>query len=1057
MKDGYHFILGDKLPTIYDVAIQISGISSFGSDKQNLAISSYVDALLEQWQKSFGVGHTVTRKIVLKRVKTIMYHYDKKIRSREKYGDSSRGIPPKSIRILNREWRMAPAPALGKGGRPTKSNKSSNTCKLTNDTLFDISQDMETLSGEHLEFYLDMKGPRMTRLSEQIDIEYVEDLTNTIEKERANQQEAAAVEAFINPPEFQEVIQKTPVRSQRKRANTDSPMELEPTTSREMATDNRLLTPTGVLKSNMVSPTSTQLYKEPTRDIKKIKEKFKDAIATVSYRTAVSIPKARVATQVVLEKICNHKYYLSVNERDREEGTPVKEDETIPNKKPRSKDDWAKYQYVLPSEKVVGTYKHEKALHQEIAASKTLLSMTSDTRCTLHFDTTGRSRVDGEWPALILNFLSKDRTKCKMLRLRALFFAFEDRVQIVRLIVETFKRLAVASCERSVTAVVLWEKIYAIMTDSVTKNLKVEEGVSEELGTDYVPLHLLCKSHTCEKLDESCINALVYVETELKYSELLIKSQPRLRSFLRQTKCIAVCAMKAMLKLVSHEESGKPTSLAKEFDVQLEKDGLYKSLSLYKERRFTKLGYTAGAILECLPQFREILNQTHLSNMLSEACKLYVDNEYILCAWKALANFTYKVTMPFLNCVEVCDQQELVTILKNLYTDLKDGKMDSLVNYHVPWTHIDMGKLAPESPLDHYLLKEMCKNAAEGVLLQCGREYWVDDEAPRATQIHKLTEEERENIPTENMVSERYLAKFGYLASISAARSNKFFKAKRIRDDLMFAETSNEINVDRCYSKVTKVLNEMEVSWTKGQKELWKTKVQECAAKKKRSMQYKSLLLKKCKMHGGPFTDLKELKEYVNSSNDKKELKKDLRQEIGYQKMIHPMDVKERSHLYKMNFLSLEEIIENLSILLNEDSEDENEADVDLPSEEDMMEILLAANTKVSRVNEEEQSCFKYLQPLAVLWDGNDNKRYWCIGFFLNEIDDITIRVDHLTQKQLCDDWIRPEQDDIQEVLAEYQVLPCTVDGEWINLNSRVPKFRVKNTVEIQKIFNDYI
>ena len=38
----------------------------------------------------------------------------------------------------------------------------------------------------------------------------------------------------------------------------------------------------------------------------------------------------------------------------------------------------------------------------------------------------------------------------------------------------------------------------------------------------------------------------------------------------------------------------------------------------------------------------------------------------------------------------------------------------------------------------------------------------------------------------ENLVCERYLSKFGYLASISAARNSKFFKAKIIGDDLMF-------------------------------------------------------------------------------------------------------------------------------------------------------------------------------------------------------------------------------------------------------------------------------
>ena len=76
---------------------------------------------------------------------------------------------------------------------------------------------------------------------------------------------------------------------------------------------------------------------------------------------------------------------------------------------------------MLPSAKVVSNYKNEKALHQEIAAVKTLASIQHDTRCTLHFDTTGRSRVDGEWPALILNFLSDDKMKCEDVQIESSF------------------------------------------------------------------------------------------------------------------------------------------------------------------------------------------------------------------------------------------------------------------------------------------------------------------------------------------------------------------------------------------------------------------------------------------------------------------------------------------------------------------------------------------------------------------------------------------------------------------------------------------------------------
>ena len=278
----------------------------------------------------------------------------------------------------------------------------------------------------------------------------------------------------------------------------------------------------------------------------------------------------------------------------------------------------------------------------------------------------------------------------------------------MKLVVETLKRLSVASGGRS-SPRYLWESISFIMTDAVTKNLKIEDEVAKLLGSSHIPYHTLCKSRTCEKLDEACLKALASVETEINYSQLIIKKQPhQLKSFVRQTKCIASAAIKAMLKLVAHEESAKPTSMAKDFDLQLEKDGVYKSMSLYKERRFTKLGYSAAAILDCLSQYEKILENTSYSNLLVQACRLYTKSEYVCAALKTLGYFTYKVTMPFLNCVERCDQNSLLPILKTLHDDLQEGEMDTLKEYHVPWTHIKTEILEPTSAFDHLLLQKMC-------------------------------------------------------------------------------------------------------------------------------------------------------------------------------------------------------------------------------------------------------------------------------------------------------------------------------------------------------------
>ena len=52
------------------------------------------------------------------------------------------------------------------------------------------------------------------------------------------------------------------------------------------------------------------------------------------------------------------------------------------------------------------------------------------------------------------------------------------------------------------------------MTDSVSKNLKIEDGISESLGSTYKPIHLLCKSHTVKKLDTCKLGALASFETK---------------------------------------------------------------------------------------------------------------------------------------------------------------------------------------------------------------------------------------------------------------------------------------------------------------------------------------------------------------------------------------------------------------------------------------------------------------------------------------------------------------------------------------------------------------
>ena len=80
------------------------------------------------------------------------------------------------------------------------------------------------------------------------------------------------------------------------------------------------------------------------------------------------------------------------------------------------------------------------------------------------------------------------------------------------------------------------------------------------------------------------------------------KKRSKSEVILRQKKSIvANVVIPALLKLLARENSSRISSLLEEFSLILEEDGVYKSYGLQKERKFPKLGYTAGALFDCIP------------------------------------------------------------------------------------------------------------------------------------------------------------------------------------------------------------------------------------------------------------------------------------------------------------------------------------------------------------------------------------------------------------------------------------------------------------------------
>jgi len=225
-----------------------------------------------------------------------------------------------------------------------------------------------------------------------------------------------------------------------------------------------------------------------------------------------------------------------------------------------------------------------------------------------------------------------------------------------------------------------------------------------------------------------------------------------------------------------------------------------------------------------------------------------------------------------------------------------------------------------DSELEKYLIREVCRKAADGLELQCARKYWADnDEVQKVAAVHKLTPEEQSNLPTENLEAERYLATFGALASMSARDCNRFFKAKRIRDDLTLNSEHHADNPPdtKTFAALTK--------WSRsgmlirrfcrklGSK-IHRPKVRDIA----------DVILKKCKEHGGPVTDIRELNRMTSKFNEH-ETKKFLRQEIQFQKAMHSQGSQEHPDLYKINNLFVDQLTENLAALVSDNVGDNSD------------------------------------------------------------------------------------------------------------------------------------
>ena len=262
---------------------------------------------------------------------------------------------------------------------------------------------------------------------------------------------------------------------------------------------------------------------------------------------------------------------------------------------------------------------------------------------------------------------------------------------------------------------------------------------------------------------------------------------------------------------------------------------------------------------------------------------------------------------------------------------------------------------------------------------------------------------------------------------------------------MMFAVSQTEEDLQKSSNKIIKSLNSMEIKWTEDQKKKCKDKIVKIFQKGNEANAYADTILKRCKDHNGPITSLKELAQFVKETpaND---LRKFIRQEVIFQRILHEKDGAEHPDLYKVQNYTADQMIENLTILLEQPADTDDDSIVDFPSIDEMMMLLTSAVPA-------EEPLFKLNEPLAVVWnEGSDDSRRWFVGFYLGDNEE-NLRIDHLHGSG--SEWKRPAVEDVQDHTKHHQIVTCKVKGDWV-FGKRTSIFKVDNASEIEETFGKY-
>lgn len=178
---------------------------------------------------------------------------------------------------------------------------------------------------------------------------------------------------------------------------------------------------------------------------------------------------------------------------------------------------------------------------------------------------------------------------------------------------------------------------------------------------------------------------------------------------------------------------------------------------------------------------------------------------------------------------------------------------------------------------------------------------------------------------------------------------------------------------------------------------------------------------------------------------------------MAYYSHSHKADKIARKDLYRLNGISYEEMLENLTVLLTGDHHVGTSTIANLPTNKDFMKSLGSMDIVMK---ESDLNCRLKVNNLCVVaWVNTKSVYEWFIGYIKDIDDNECYIIDHL-HRVLNDSnakWKYPSRGDVQVVQLS-QIVDCDVIGQWdISPDCSKRHFTLTNVKTVCGAFKKYV